>query len=107
MGGLISTYALLTRPTMFANCASQSPAYRRGDSAVFVLARTTPVNKELRFYIDTGTIHDTQDDARPVQALLTERGFSVEYAEYPEGHNWKNWRSRIPRILTKFFGSTK
>lgn len=107
MGGLISTYALLTRPEMFAKCASQSPAYRQGDSAVFTLARNTRLRKDLQFYIDTGTIHDTQDDARPVQALLKERGFNVEYAEYPEGHNWKNWRSRIPRILTKFFGMKK
>jgi enterochelin esterase family protein len=103
MGGLISTYAVLKRGNFIANCAAQSPSYWEADSAVVKLADTvyqSPVN----IYIDTGNIHDTQIEARLVRNKLIARGFQVNFAEYPEGHNWTNWRARIPVILQNFFG---
>ena len=55
------------------------------------------------FYIQTGTIHDTQVEARLVSRLLREKGGKVTFEEFHEGHNWTNWRSKLDRILTHFF----
>jgi len=102
MGGLISTYAVLQREGFFANSAAQSPAYWQADSAVF---KTLDRIKQTggTFYIQTGTIHDTQVEARLVSRLLREKGGHVTLEEFHEGHNWTTWRSNLDRILTHFF----
>ena len=102
MGGLIATYAVLTRPAFFGNCAAQSPAYRQADSTV---VKFLEKKKKItgKFYIDTGTIYDTQEEARLVSEKLKQKGAEVIYSEYSEGHNWKNWRARLDKILEYFF----
>ncbi|TLY29051.1 MAG: esterase family protein [Ignavibacteria bacterium] len=102
MGGLISTYAVLRREGFFANSAAQSPAYWQADSAVIKLLDRIKQTGGA-FYIQTGTIHDTQVEARLVSRLLREKGGKVTFEEFHEGHNWTNWRSKLDRILTHFF----
>ena len=102
MGGLISTYAVLKRPQFFHNCAAQSPAYLMADSAVIQLLKTKRTVK-ANIYIDTGTISDTQIEARRVKRMLQDKGARLIYAEYPEGHNWTNWRARLENIFQYFF----
>ncbi len=102
MGGLISTYFVLSRPRFVLNCVAQSPAYLQADSAVIKKIRR--LRKATgNFYIDTGTIHDTQSESQLVKTLLEEKGAQVQFAEYPEGHNWANWRARISIFLHYFF----
>jgi enterochelin esterase-like enzyme len=103
LGGLIATYAAYVRPDVFGVCVSQSPAYWINNGAIFQLIERGG-KKPVRFSIDTGTMHDSQKDARAMRDLLLKEGFSVRYAESPEGHNWANWRARIPGILTTFWG---
>lgn len=102
MGGLIATYAVLQRHRFIQNCAAQSPAYLQADSTVLELIKGMNAIAGT-FYIDTGTINDTEKEARRASILLRERGADVVFAEYPEGHNWTNWRARIPLILQHFF----
>lgn len=102
MGGLISAYAVLKRPGFIENSAAQSPAFWQADSAVIRLLHSRK-RVEGRFYIDTGTIHDTDVEAKLASILLQQRGATVSYSEYPEGHNWTNWRARIPTIVRYFF----
>lgn len=102
MGGLISTYAVLKRNHFITNCAAQSPAYFQADSAVIKLAKKVR-KTDVRISIDTGTINDTEIEARLVRQMLEDRGVRVRYAEFPEGHNWTNWRARIGDILEYFF----
>ena len=102
MGGLIATYAALVRPEFFPNCAAQSPAYKQADSAVIKLLRKTKLTK-IKAWIETGTINDTQSEANLVYELLRRSGATVKYSEYPEGHNWSNWRARLAQILEHFF----
>ena len=103
LGGLIATYAAYTRPEVFGLCAAQSPAYQMRDRAMIQMISAGP-KKPIRFYIDTGTILDAQDNARKMKAVLQEEGYPLRYAEYPEAHNWGNWRARIDDILTYFWG---
>lgn len=102
MGGLIATYAVLKRPQLFLNAAAQSPAYLQANAAVIELAKSTK-NTDGNFYFDTGTIRDTREETSLVAATLKDIGAKVSYAEYPEGHNWSNWRARIEEILKYFF----
>lgn len=102
MGGLMATYVTLKQPEQFVNCAAQSPAYFQADSAVIKLLQTIS-KADINAYIGTGTIHDTEIEARLVSNLLEKRGARVHYAEFPEGHNWTNWRARIREILEYFF----
>lgn len=103
MGGLIATYAAFTRPEVFGFCAAQSPSYQWGnDTLMTMLGKGT--RKEFRMYLSTGTILDAQRRARIVRGIMQEKGYPVTYAEYPESHNWMNWRGRIGDILRTFRG---
>ena len=102
LGGLISTYAVLQHRQFVSNCAAQSPAYLLGDSTIIRLAGSK-VNNDIRVWIDTGLLHDTQKEAQRVKTLLEQQGVNVRYLEVPEGHNWMNWQSRVPEILKYFF----
>jgi enterochelin esterase family protein len=105
LGGLIATYAGLTRPDVFGVVAAQSPAYSWRNGQIMAVARQHEKNN-IRFYIDTGTIRDARDESLKMKAVLEQRGYDVEYAEYPEGHNWVNWRARLDEILL-FFRATQ
>jgi enterochelin esterase-like enzyme len=102
LGGLIATYAVLARPGFVSKCGAQSPAYFFADSAVIKLLDTM---RTVRgdFYIQAGTLSDTQLEARLVTRALRERGAQVLYEEFPEGHNWTNWRTHLAAILEHFF----
>lgn len=102
MGGVISTYAVLQRPEVFPKCAAQSPAYWQADSVIIAMAGTV-VAGGISLYIDTGTLHDTIVEARLVAGKLLAAGAWLSYAEYPEGHNWWNWRARLDEILIFLF----
>ncbi|MBI5216394.1 MAG: hypothetical protein HY960_11635 [Ignavibacteriae bacterium] len=102
LGGLISTYMVMLRSHFIKNCAAQSPAYNQANKAIMKLFDQM-IRLDVNVYIDTGTINDTQEEAKTVSQLLQEKGATVTYAEYPEGHNWSNWRARIDDVLEYFF----
>lgn len=104
LGGLISTYAAYRHPEVFGMCAAQSPAYHWNHGAIIDTLSQGPT-KPVKFYIDTGIIHDAHPDSRKMKRILEEKGYPLKYAEYPEGHNWVNWRARIPAILQYFWGA--
>ena len=101
MGGLIATYASLRHPEVFGFCAAQSPSYQIDEGSIFAVARevSTPA---LRMYLDTGTLEGAYPLARRMRDLLQEKGIPITYGEYPEGHNWGNWRARLALILRTF-----
>jgi enterochelin esterase-like enzyme len=103
LGGLLATYAAYTRPDVFALCAAQSPSYWwRNDAIIRMIARGR--RKPVRFYLDTGTIQDSVEPARQMRRVFEQKGYRHRYAEHSEGHNWGNWRARIPVILEEFWG---
>ncbi len=106
MGGLFSTYAVVSSPDVFYGSAAQSPAYWWDDGAIFALVKNCGP-KTTKFYIDTGTISDAQAESNRMYHLLLELGCTVTYSEYPEGHNPVNWRARIDDILEYFFPASR
>jgi len=102
LGGLIATYAAFKRPDVFGLCAAQSPAYWWANDSIITLIASAP-RKDVRFYIDTGTLHDAQEKAAQMKRVLEEKGYPVHYEEHPEGHNWVNWRARLSHILEYFW----
>jgi len=103
LGGLIATYAAYKHPEVFGLCAAQSPAYWWRDDAIIKLIQSGP-QKQIKFYIDAGTIRDARDKAYKMKSILESKGNQILYREYPEGHNWANWRARLATILTYFWG---
>jgi enterochelin esterase-like enzyme len=103
LGGLISTYAAYKHPEVFGLCAAQSPAYWWKDDAIIKMIESAP-QKQIKFYIDTGTILDAREKAHKMKLILESKGYQVLYSEHPEGHNWVNWRARLAKILTHFWG---
>ena len=103
LGALIATYASYTHPDVFGLCAAQSPAYSWNEDAMIKKISRGP-KRQVKFYIDTGTIRDAQEKARKMKRVLEEKGYVIHYAEYPEGHNWANWRARVDDILRYFWG---
>lgn len=103
LGGLVATYAAFRHPRIFSLCAAQSPAYwwKKGTIIRTVAGGTV---RPVRFYLDTGIINDSQETTRAMRDVLQEKGYRLRYGEYPEGHNWGNWRARIPDILEYFWG---
>ena len=103
MGGLIATYAALTRSDVFGLCGALSPSYQWAHDTMFAVVRTLP-RRPVRFYIATGTLHDARERARIVHALLKEKGYDVAYDEVPESHNWLNWTGRLRRLFVTLRG---
>lgn len=103
MGGLIAAYASFRDPSVFGLCAAQSPSLWWAKDSMLTLLRSSE-KKPIRFYIDTGTLHDALPQSRKMRDILTAKGYDVSYGEYPEGHNWSNWRSRFAALLTFFWG---
>jgi enterochelin esterase-like enzyme len=106
LGGLIATYAALTRPDVFGLSAAQSPAYWWDNDSIITIAASRP-RKNVKFYIDTGTMRDAQEKASMMHSVLKKKGYTTRYEEHPEGHNWVNWRARISHILEFFWGERK
>jgi len=104
MGGLIATYAALTRPDAFGLCGALSPSYQWAGDSMIAVIRALP-RRAVRFYLATGTMHDAQERARIVHALLGAKGYDVTYDEVPESHNWCTWRGRMRALLTTFWGT--
>jgi len=103
LGGLIATYVAYKHPDIFGLVAAQSPSYWWSEGRVIKLLKEGPM-RSLKFYIDTGTIRDAEIEARKMKSILEEKGYPLVYSEYPEGHNWANWRARIDDILMYFWG---
>jgi enterochelin esterase family protein len=104
MGGLIATYAALTRPGVFGLCAAQSPSFQWANDTLLTMLRRAP-GGTFRMFLSTGTMHDAERRARIARDIMREKGYDITYVETPEAHNWANWRGRLQDLLTAFWGT--
>ena len=101
LGGLNSAYCGVKSPTSYGLLAIQSPAFWIYPEIIDLYRNASTQN--LKIYMDTGNIYDTEVMARNMQAVLNDKAYPLHYAEYSEGHSWANWRARIDDILLYFF----
>jgi enterochelin esterase family protein len=110
LSGLIATYAALQRPDAIGLVGAQSPAYRGYIDRLIDEAEDVDWSA-LRVHVDGGTFEMTlygRDFLPSIfhgAALLEERGCAVQYVESHEGHNWTNWRGRLPLMFRWLLGT--
>ncbi len=99
LGGWNSAFFGFRRPDRFRLIGIHSPAF---DGAIIQNYQNSP-RLPLKIYMSTGTIFDTQNQARNMKAILIEKGYPLLYTEVNQGHSWGNWRALIDEPLVYFF----
>jgi predicted alpha/beta superfamily hydrolase len=112
MGGLISLYALLTRP-VFGFASVQSPSVWFADAALlnFVASVSGPAGA---LYLDVGRKEGDREltEVRRLHELLVSKGYrdgtNLMYDEDADGeHNEAAWGRRFPRALAFLFSRSR
>ncbi len=107
MGGLMALYTAVRMPRIFGKVLTQSASFRLGeyDSVVFDLIEHGN-RKPLRIWMDAGVydIGSVLAANRSMYNLLSSKGYSIEYREYPAGHNFPAWRDDIWHGLEYMYG---
>ncbi len=115
-GGHITLFTVMNRPDVFQNAGAQSSLItqeltdltkkRAGDNSISVIQK---------IYIDCGRFDiktentatgpfDLLDLNRQYSELLSSLRIPHRYLELNDGHEWANWRERMPEMLMYFFG---
>ncbi len=115
-GGHISLYAGIRRSDVFLNVGGQSSTITQW---LIELTRrqfeTNNLSAQMKIYLDCGRFdikgENPQDDAfdflrlnRNYSNLLSSLHIPHYYKEVNDGHEWANWRERMPEMLIYFFG---
>jgi enterochelin esterase-like enzyme len=98
LGGLFAMYLGLSHYKKFRNIAAQSPSFWRADHAI-IKAVAKERRRDLRIYLQTGTINDAQAESRAMLRVLQEKEYPIVYRETNESHNWANWSARYADIV--------
>jgi enterochelin esterase-like enzyme len=101
MGGLSAAYFAFSKPETFGLAGIQSPAFWFKPE-IYTLC-DNPENPPLKIFMSTGLIHDTEEGARKMKAILEKNTCAYAYREVNQGHSWGNWRDFIDDILLYFF----
>jgi len=102
LGGLNSAFIALEKPSVFGNIAMHSPALWYNNQSVLNRYNNADNISSLKFYISTGTINDTQEEASELKSILVAKEIDHYYIAVNEGHSWGNWRARIKDALVYF-----
>jgi enterochelin esterase family protein len=101
LGGINSAYFGYSRSDVFRLIGINSPAFWYKEE-IFSLYENGAV-LPLKIFMSTGTINDTQPEAKRMKALFDVKGYPNLYIEVPEGHSWGNWRALLDEMLICFF----
>jgi enterochelin esterase family protein len=102
LGGLNSAFIALEKPSVFGNIAMHSPALWYNNQSVLNRYNSADNILNLKFYISTGTINDTEEEASELKSILVAKEIDHYYIAVNEGHSWGNWRARIKDVLVYF-----
>ncbi len=102
LGGLNSAYFGYLKNNVFGLIGIHSPAFWASQDTIFNYFERS-AKLPLKIYMSTGTINDTQADARRMKAIFDTKGYELKYKEVNEGHSWGNWRALIDEPLEYFF----
>ena len=103
-GGLMSFYTGLRMPGTFGKVLCQSAVFSIDgrDFAAVDLVRYGQ-GRDLKIWMDVGTLDELLEDNRRMIALLDKRQYNVTYREFSAGHNYTAWRDDIWRGLEAMF----
>lgn len=104
-GGLMALYTGLRMPNVFGKVISQSGAFtfRDADFVVWDLIEALDA-LPIQLWMDCGKYEHLRTCNQQMASLISEKGFSFHYHEFPAGHNYPAWRAILPRALKTLFG---
>jgi enterochelin esterase-like enzyme len=116
-GGHLSLYAGLRRSDVFLNVGGQSSTITPWLTDLTKQRfASNSVSAQMKIYLDCGR-YDIQSDNSPndpfdflrlnrnYSNLLSSLHIPHYYKEVNDGHEWANWRERMPEMLIYFFGT--
>jgi enterochelin esterase-like enzyme len=104
MGGLMAVYTALRLPHIFGRVISQAGAFELGDDETIVMEMIRHMPRPpIRLWLDVGRMDFLLEANRKMQALLTEKGYPLTYAETGGAHNYTTWRDILGRALETLF----
>lgn len=106
-GGLMSFYTGLRMPEIFGKVLSQAAVFSIDgrDFAAVDLVRYGQ-GRDLKIWMDVGTLDELLEDNRRMIAMLDKRQYSVTYREFSAGHNYTAWRNDVWHGLEAMFPHT-
>lgn len=99
-GALTSIYLAVNSPSTFKNVLSQSGSFWPRDYSIYDIVDVV-VNPQTKFYLQTGTIHDTEKMNDTMVDILKSKNAFVEHTKFAESHSWGNWRGHFNEILKR------
>ncbi|MDD8017057.1 MAG: alpha/beta hydrolase-fold protein [Bacteroidota bacterium] len=110
-GGHISLYTVLKRLDVFHLVGGQSSTITPWLTELTrQRAKEHALSPTVKIYFDVGRFDIKQDDVdflelnRSYSNLLSSFHIPHYYKEVNDGHEWANWRERMPEMLIYFFG---
>jgi enterochelin esterase family protein len=102
--GLMSMYTGLRMPEIFGKVLCQAGVFSWAgrDFAVVDLVRYSHA-RQVKIWMDVGTLDELLEDNRRMIALLDKRQYNVTYREFSGGHNYTAWCDDIWRGLEQMF----
>ena len=104
LGGINSAFLGAIRNDKFRLIGIQSPAFKYKPQIYSLYQNSDKM--ELKIFMSTGVIHDTEEAARQMKTILESKGYPLKYIEVNEGHSWGNWRALLDEMLIYFFPVT-
>ena len=103
-GGLMSMYSGLRMPEIFGKVLCQSGVFSLDgrDFTVVDLVRYGHA-RDIKLWMDVGTLEELLDDNRRMVALLREKNYDVTYREFSASHNFTAWRNDVWHGLEEMF----
>jgi len=101
-GGNISGLISYTYPEVFGNCGLHSAAFQPNNYEVYNMI-VNGEKKNIKYAGAWGTYEGLDANMRTFNLLITGKGYSFDWAEYPEGHSWGLWRATTDFILESIF----
>ncbi len=100
-GGLNAAFFGINASHTFGNIGMQSPALHPCPS-IYEQYQSTP-KLPIRIFLSTGAKNDTEIGTRQLKNILLKKGYTFDYHEVNQEHNWQNWRPLIDDALVYFF----
>jgi len=109
LGGLISSYAGVTKPGVFGLIGAMSPSTWWNNRVILSMVAGTGTTRPLRVYVDSGDTNDGLEDTRDLAAAYRDLGYvdgrDFLFVVQPGGtHTESAWASRLPGALEMLLG---